>query len=83
MLDSTLSAHEPGLYDEVVMEVVNNPNTPADVLRNLAHHSGHNVRWAVARHSNTPEEVLIMLSEAGTGTVVRLDAMKNLTGRRR
>ena len=68
--------------DEIVMELVHNPNAPADVLRELAHHPGHNVRWAVARHDNTPDEVLVKLA-GEEETLVRRDAQRNLEGRRK
>jgi hypothetical protein len=40
-----------------------NPNTPADILADLAKHQHSSVRIFVARHPNTPVEVLARLTD--------------------
>ena len=61
---------------EVRAKVAKNPNTPADVLTELAKDSDWEVRAKVAENPNTPADVLMKLAESGN-SVVRKNAAKN------
>jgi 3-methyladenine DNA glycosylase AlkC len=49
-------------WDYVLLGLANNPNTPKDILYELAHHHGRYVRELVARNPSTSQELLHKLA---------------------
>jgi len=54
---------------QIRKHIAENPNTPTDLLRRLAHRAHWEVRAAVARNPNTPEDVLLQKCRDGNDLV--------------
>ena len=51
------------------LEVAKNPNTPIEILKDLATDDDYYVRWEVAENPNTPVETLKVLATDKNGGV--------------
>lgn len=72
-----LRALAENFCDKIRLRVAENPNTPTDVLRNLAHDPNHDVRVAVASNTSCENSVIERLAR-DNDVVVRHGLAQNI-----